>query len=160
MKRSKPLRRGRGLRRSGRLAPVSDRRAAERDEREQVREFVLAAHGYRCALAVHGDCRNEFGGRWRLGDRLDTHEVVRRSQLRGAHLLPLVCLPLCRGHHDLDLVLPVAERVGIRVPRWTVDRYGLELVVAELARVRSGWCSGREVVPFWRADEPVWSAET
>lgn len=160
LRRSGGLRRGRGLVRSTRLHPVSERRASEQEARDTLREAVSAAFGHRCALGGRGDCRNEYGAVWRAGDRLDVHEVIRRSQLPGAHLVPAVCLPLCRGHHNLDVSLPAGESAGIRAPGWTVDRYGVERVVAELARVRAGWCARQPVVPFWRADEPVWSAET
>lgn len=153
MKRSGRLRRTGGLVRSGRLPGASRRRSNERDARARVKATVLADHGYRCVLAGRGDCRAAGGRVWRAGDTLDVHEVVRRSQLPGAHLDERLCVPLCRGHHDLDVRLPVAEQAGIRAPRWTIDRYGVERVVAELARVRAGWCTGIPVVPFWREQD-------
>lgn len=145
MKRSGPIRRRKGL--AARSTAARD----ERNAREAVRVQVSQAFGGRCALYTPGWCRRPGGGFWRPGDELDFHEVIRRGQLAGAHLDPRLVIPLCRAHHDLDLRLSVAEQVGIRAPRWALDRYGLEAVVADLARIRAEYLAGRDPAPpIWR----------
>lgn len=145
MKRSGPIRRRKGL------APRSTRSRDQRNARQAVCATVSAAYRHRCALDTPGWCRGPTGVLWRPGDPLDFHEVVRRSQWPGAHLDARLVIPLCRAHHDLDLRLSVAEQVGIRAPGWAVERYGLDAVLADLARIRADHLAGRTPAPpIWR----------
>lgn len=136
-----------------RLASRSPKRVAEAEAREALRVAVSRAHGDRCALAPTGRCRNVYGDPWRPQDALDPHEVVRRSQRPGSHLERNVVIPLCRWHHDQDRHLPEAQALGIRAPGWTVDQYGLDRVLAELARIRSEVNAGGLRSPAFWLDE-------
>ena len=122
----------------------SKKRASEQTARRAVCVAVLDAYGGRCALSHLGDCTGPTGLPWTQGDGLDFHEIIRRSQLAGAHLNPFLVIPLCRGHHDMDADLGDAQRLGLRAPRWAYDMHGQDAVVAELARLRQ--TPGQ---PFW-----------
>lgn len=126
------------------LKARSKKRTSEQAARKKLCEAVLDAHGGRCALYRLGDCSGPGGAPWRHGDRLEFHEVIRRSQLAGSHLNPFLVIPLCRGHHELDSDLGEAQRLGLRAPRWAYDQHGQDSVVAELSRLRQ--TPGR---PFW-----------
>ena len=145
MKRSGPIRR------RSRLQPRSAATTDARSEREALCARVAAAYGHRCALHTPGECRGAAGYVWRVGDPLDFHEVVRRSQWPGAHLDERFVIPLCRHHHNLDLRLSVAEQVGIRAPRWAYDRLGVDVVLAELSQRRAAYRAGDTLgPPSWR----------
>lgn len=117
--RGKPIERGdTQLERTTRLKPVSDQTAARRPEREAVRKLV-------CALAHLGPCEGI----------IDTHEVVRRSQLKGAAYIDELTIGLCRKHHRLDTYKLTAERIGIRI-RPDFYRQDPERYLAEAARLR------------------------
>lgn len=139
MKRSGPPRR------RTRLRARSQRTVEQQPTRDQVCEQVAAEYRHRCALARFGWCAGPGGMPWRQGGPLDFHEVIRRSQWPGAHLDPRLVIPLCRAHHELDGTLSIAEQHGIRAPRWAVDQYGLDRVLAELARLREHGPG----IPFW-----------
>ena len=159
-KQRKPLERGKPLKRTGelkrsRLAPVSGRRRAERDQRDAVRAATAIEHGWVCVYAARRECRNEWGDPWQPGQHLDIHETIRRSQLTGAHLNALVCVTVCRFHHDVDVSLPAAEAIGLRAPGWTVTRYGIDAVLDEMHRIRAEYnASGTPGTPFWRVTLP------
>ena len=99
------------------------------------RDAVRVAVGTMCVLAWHSDC----------GGPLDVHELVRRGQMKDAPYIRELCVPLCRTHHDLDVRMSVAERLGIRMPRWVWDQHGLA-AVAECERIRAAHGG----TPFWR----------
>ncbi len=112
MKRS-PLVRRTPLARSGRLAPMSERRRRLLPARARVRAVVLARHGWRCAAEgiAPGPC-GFLPGRGAL-------EVDERSggAARGAEWLdPDKCQPLCPVHHDWKHANPAdAYRLGLPV---------------------------------------------
>ena len=119
LRRSAPLRtRGRGLKRGKPLKPVSDKRRAQFDQRDEVRRIVLA-RDRRCLAAALG-----FPGRCRVyGDRepLEVHEVIARSQWADSWLHPEWCIAICPAHHDRithatgeDLLL--ARSLSLRLP--------------------------------------------
>ena len=126
------------------LKSRSKKRASEQTARKRLCEAVLDAYGGECALSQLKGCTGPTGRLWTHGDELEFHEVIRRSQLAGSHLNPFLVIPLCRGHHEMDSDLSVAQRLGLRAPRWAYDRYGQDRIVAELARLRQ---SPGE--PFW-----------
>lgn len=134
LERGKPIERGDSqLARTTRLKPVSDQTAARRPEREAVRKLT-------CALAHLGPCDGP----------IDTHEIVRRSQLKGAAYLDELTIGLCRLHHGWDTYKLFAEWVGLRIP---VDFYKQdpEGTVAEAARRRTD----QSGVPSWWGPEHV-----
>lgn len=124
LKPGKPMDRGKPMERTGpperttRIAPVSDKTKARRPERDAVRKQV-------CALAHLGPCDGP----------IDTHEIVRRSQMKEAAYMDDVTIGACRKHHKLDEFRLTGERIGIRVP---VEVYKRDPVgsVAEAARLR------------------------
>lgn len=138
--RGKPLDRGtselartKAPERTTRLKPVSDQTAARRPEREAVRKLT-------CALSHLGPCEGP----------IDTHEIVRRSQMRESAYMDDLTIGLCRKHHRLDEFKLTAERIGIRIP---VDFYvqDPERYVAEAAELRV-----RAVAPMEPTSEPSW----
>ena len=140
MERGKPLDRGttelartKAPERTTRLAPVSAATKARRPDREAVRKLV-------CALAHLGPCEGV----------IDTHEVVRRSQLKGAAYMDELTIGLCRKHHRLDEFKLTAERIGIRI-RPDFYRQDPERYLAEAARLRV-----LAVDPMAPASEPSW----
>jgi hypothetical protein len=84
------LDRGTGPRRHKRINSVSDRRAAARDERAEVRAAVFARDGGRCRLegSLLGPC---------IGP-LTVHHLWKDGQ--GGPYLPVNLLTLCAGHND------------------------------------------------------------
>lgn len=104
---------------------------------------MLHRDSYRCQLRGNGPC-------W---GPLDVHEVVRRSQHPGSHLIEELCITLCRRHHDLDESRFVAEGLGIRVPDWEYEQRG-EMALAEAAALRGCWRTGITPPP------PSWWPET
>lgn len=123
-----------GLSRTSRLAPVSDKTKARRADRDAVRKHV-------CALAHLGGC----------GGPVDTHEIVRRSQMAEAAYMDDVTIGLCRTpHHDWDLHRLFAEWAGIRIP---VEVYKRDPVgsVEEAAHRRSRL--GRGFPSWWSSQD-------
>ncbi len=119
--------------RATRLKPVSQTVIDRRPERAAVRKL-------RCALAHLGPCDGP----------IDTHEIVRRSQMTESAYTDELTIGLCRKHHRLDTYKLTAERIGIRIP---VDFYvqDPERYVAEAAELRV-----RAVAPMEPTSEPSW----
>lgn len=124
MKRS-PLNRGTSQLKRTKLNPMSKRRKAS----------VLNNRGWRhemrlqpCALRSWSPCSG----------LPDIHEILRRSAFRNSEGHPELCVPLCRRHHQIDDDDPIlAERLGIRIPRWAYD-LDPEGTVAWCAETRAG----------------------
>lgn len=135
--RGKGIERGEGPKRTTKLSQVSDKTKARRGERDAVRQ-------HRCALAHLGGCAGP----------IDTHEIVRRSQMSEAAYMADVIIGLCRRHHGEDEFRLTAERVGIRVPRWVYDQDPVRSV-AEAARLRTIAARPRVAAsePYWWSDE-------
>lgn len=113
MKRS-PLRRRKPLARGGRLRPVSKRRAAQRDERAALVERVLRRDGT-CMARVVGAPGACFGP-------LVGHEIVKRSQMRDAHLVESNVIAVCSFHNTwIEDNPPEAKRLGLWRSRWEAD---------------------------------------
>lgn len=85
------------LKRRTPLARVSKAKRAEIRERARWKPTV-------CVLASRS-CRGP----------IDPHELVRRSQLKGAATDRRLVIGLCRHHHDLDVHKPIAVELGIRI---------------------------------------------
>lgn len=139
LKPSKGLARTQGPERTGpperrtEVNPVSAKREARRGDREAVRKS-------RCALEHLGGCQGI----------VDTHEMVRASQMAEARYMDDVTIGLCRHHHStLDLHRLTGERHGIRIPRWVYDA-NPRRSVDEAARLRTLRGHG---VPYWWGDE-------
>jgi hypothetical protein len=75
-----------------RIKPVSDKRLAEREERDAVRETTLRRAGFRCQAA------GAFG--ILCGGHLDVHELQGRGVRPGGHLDDTNTIALCRIHHS------------------------------------------------------------
>ena len=75
-----------------RLRPVSDKRLAERDERDAVREVTLRRAGFRCQAPGAFGLRCDSGA-------LEVHETFPRGANPGSHLDSTVTMALCRTHH-------------------------------------------------------------
>lgn len=98
----------------GRIKPVSDKRLAERDERDAVRETTLRRAGFRCQAP------GAFG--LRCGGRLDVHETFPRGPNPGSHLDATVTMALCRTHHTYVTDHPqAAHDAGLR--HWSWERH-------------------------------------
>lgn len=83
--------------RSKGLRYQSPKRAAEKPERDAVREHVLN-RDRRCIPAdrgMPGACQ-VYGGR----DPLEVHEIAARGTHPGSHLDPDLCVAACPYHHD------------------------------------------------------------
>lgn len=125
-----------------RLAPVSARRRAEAPVRSKALAAVGRRDGTGCTFRPLGGCVGRVAG----------HEIVRRSQLAGSHLMPEVIVLVCEAHHRLDLHKLTAERWGLRIPRWAYDADPLAAVL-EAGRIRAlrlQRYSGPDTEPFWR----------
>lgn len=111
MKRS-PLVRRAGLRRTGRLAPMSARRRRDLSTRAEVRQAVLARQGWRCAaegMPDLGPCGFLPGRR-----QLEVDELSGGSARRAEWLDTDRCQALCPRHHDWKHAHPAdAYRVGL-----------------------------------------------
>lgn len=126
------------------LRRQSKARAASRPTRRAAVEAAIGRHAT-CALrtapapSVAGAC---FGG-------VVGHELVKRSQLRGAEFDQRLIIGLCVGHnswvedHPLD-----AQRHGVSIPRWVWDRMG-EQALAEAAQLRYLALRGIPGTPSW-----------
>ncbi len=94
-----------------RLRPVSDKRLAERDERNVVREIALRRAMYRCSAP------GAFG--IRCAGPIDVHELQSRGVRPGGHLDPDNCIALCRAHHEHVTTHPAQARIaGLRYESW------------------------------------------
>lgn len=138
MNRGKGLERGEGPKRTTKLNPVSDKTKARRPEREAVRK-------QRCAMSHVGPCEGP----------IDTHEIVRRSQLKDAAYMDELTIGACRLHHGWDTYKLFAEWVGIRI-RPEFYKQDPQGTIAEAARRRMD----RSGVPSWwsPADLDDWRA--
>lgn len=132
MARGKPLDRGEGPKRTSKLNQVSAKTVARRPDRAAVRKA-------RCALSHLGPCAGP----------VDTHEIVRRSQMAEAAYMDDVTIGACRKHHGLDEYRLTGERIGIRIPRAVYDQDPAR-AVAEATRLRACAPSG---VPYWWSDQ-------
>ena len=102
---------------------VSKKRAAERPARLALLRRVIERDG---------GCVAREGGRFDLGTPcgqlpprapLEGHELVRRAQMSGGHLIDENVVALCPRHHDWVTANPeAAKEVGLSVPRWEWDR--------------------------------------
>lgn len=105
LERGKPIERGDSeLKRTGGPAPVSAKKAARRGERDAVRKTE-------CAMKHLGGCSGP----------VDTHEIVRASQMAEARYMNSVTVGACRKHHDWDVHRLFSEWAGLRIPRWAYD---------------------------------------
>lgn len=94
-----------------RLRPVSDKRLAEREQRDAVRETTLRRAGFRCQAP------GAFG--LRCGGSLDVHEVFTRGTCPGSHLDDSATMALCRTHHRYVTDNPqAAHDAGLRYWSW------------------------------------------
>jgi len=87
------------MKRGKRLSPVSAKRLAEKDKRDEVRAITLARAGYRCE-AEKTVPEVQCGFRRPQRSQLEVHEVIPRSVYPGAHLDVRVTQALCPLHHD------------------------------------------------------------
>ncbi len=99
------------------------------------------------------------GYRFPCSGRIDVHEVVRRSKYRDAATDRRVQAHLCRAHHELDGDYLDAQRLGIRVPGWVWQKYGMR-AVREAQQIRTAIFMGRGDArdPFWLTDPEGQSA--
>jgi hypothetical protein len=94
-----------------RLRPVSDKRLAEREQRDDVRETTLRRAMFRCQAP------GAFG--IRCSGVPDVHELQGRGVRPGGHLDPANCVALCRRHHDHVTTHPQDARIaGLRYESW------------------------------------------
>ena len=133
MKRSGPPKRRKPL--AARSARTIERAAERRD--------VVASAERRdrgCALAGYSPCRRPRAG----------HEILRRSAMKGTAYELRFVVTLCGAHHAIDDDDPrLAERLGIRIPRWAWDQYG-EPLLAECAALRESARNGHVGRASWR----------
>lgn len=97
MKRT-PLKRGKPLKRTGRLSHRSKKREEEAAERAIVRAHAYARDGWRCRMAGMGEFFPADVGPCR--GPLDAHEVIPRSAWRAGYLVLDNVVSVCRAHHD------------------------------------------------------------
>lgn len=77
------------------------------------------------------------------------HEVVKRSQLRGAHLNQQLTITLCSVHNGWVEDHPKeAQRCGLSVPGWVWRRDG-DKALREAAMMRRNLMFGIESSPYW-----------
>lgn len=130
-----PIERGDSeLKRTGGPAPVSAKKAARSGERDAVRKTE-------CAMKHLGGCSGP----------VDTHEIVRASQMAEARYMDDVTIGLCRTHHRLDTYRITAERIGIRLPRTVYDS-DPRRAVEEAAMLRVHAARGAMIEPSWWSD--------
>jgi 5-methylcytosine-specific restriction endonuclease McrA len=94
------------------MKPMSERRRAEREEREIVREAALASAGFRCSAPGVGGVR--------CSGPLDVDEIIPRGVRPGGHLEQDNVQVLCRAHHDWKHANP-REAVAAGLRRWSWD---------------------------------------
>lgn len=107
-RRKTPLARGNGLKRTGRLKPISDRRAGRTDDRRAaVAEAFSGPDGNRCALAYRGNCMGPING----------HELIGRYAFSEGIYMPENILPMCDMHNGWVEDNPYeATLIGVRIP--------------------------------------------
>lgn len=95
------------------LKPESDKRKAERPERQRVREITISRAFYGCELrdrVPDVKCWHPDGP-----NKLDVHEIEARGTSPGSHLDEDNTIAVCRSHHDwIDAHIPEAEALGVR----------------------------------------------
>ena len=99
------------------------------------KEHVLNSRGWRyemrlepCALRAWSPCSG----------LPDIHEIIDPPPQRGVGERSGLATPLCRRHRNIDDDDPIlAERLGIRIPRWAYD-LDPEGTVAWCAETRAG----------------------
>lgn len=110
-----PMRRGRGLARGRAPKPMSAKRAAERPQRDAVREHTFARAGWACearTLVPEVEC----------GGPLDCDERTGRGRDPGSHLDASLTQALCRLHHVWVTNHPAeARQRGLRWHSWERD---------------------------------------
>lgn len=104
------------------MRQVSKKRAAERTARLALLERIAKRDG---------GCVARPGGRFDLGTACSTipgryafegHELVRRSQFAGGHLVDDNVVTLCSGHHEFVTANPAAAKsAGLSITRWDWD---------------------------------------
>lgn len=110
MKRSPMPRRSKQMIRS-RIKPVSARRAAQTEQRRDVVAAVLE-RDKRCMARAYGAPGQCMGA-------LVAHEVVKRSQMRDAHLDVENCLAVCWFHNGwIEDHPPDAKALGLVRSNW------------------------------------------
>lgn len=116
------------------------RRAEAPTRKEAVRRAI--GPGAVCALRLPSESGGCYGG-------IVGHELVKRSQLRGAHLDARLIVALCSGHNSWVEDNPLeAQRLGVSIPRWVWDQMG-EAALAEAALLRQAAALGRPRMPSW-----------
>ena len=121
----------------GRLPPMSRKRLDALDERREVVELVRRRDRTCRATHAPGPC----------GGPLDAHEVVSRAVWSGSWLEERAIVLLCRRHHEMVTDWTVlGQALGLVVPRWAFDRYGLDAIVGP--------------GPWWMDAEARYLAET
>lgn len=106
--RGQGLARGKPLARTGRLAPRSPKRIAEREQRAAAIAIAIARDGYRCKAELLVPEVKCWGP-------LDPDEYDQRGVRPGGHLDPANIQMLCRAHHGWKTENEVeAARRGLR----------------------------------------------
>lgn len=133
MKRSGPPKRRKPLNRE------SAKRRSERTERRSVVDAAIKRYGV-CLAKPLGGCAGPLVG----------HEVVKRSQVKDAHLNRKLVIPLCVHHNSWVEDEPLrAQEVGLSLPGWVWRQYG-ERALAEAAILRSAmWGNRVAPTPSW-----------
>lgn len=154
LKRGKPLKPGKALARTGRLkpgkrlAPVSDRRLAERPERAEMRDLVFTRDGRVCRLAGF---RHPGWPDGCMG-QLTVHHLRKEGQ-GGPYTLPNL-LTLCRRHNDWVEEAPralVSDLGLVMSAGETYPQIWHRLIVAGIVR---WWWSGQATDPrLWTEDD-------
>lgn len=89
----------------------SPKRAAEQEQRQAVRDEVMARDGHRCVgptRGLPGVCASPDPSR----PPLEVHEVEARGTHPGSHLRAEVCVTLCQFHHDAVTSPHGADRIA------------------------------------------------
>ena len=116
------------------------RRSEALTRREVVRQAL--GPGAMCSLMLSPDSGRCFGP-------IVGHELVKRSQLRGAHLDRRLIVALCSGHNSWVEDHPLeAQRLGVSIPRWVWDQMGEDALV-EAATLRTVAAAGQPRMPSW-----------
>lgn len=142
LRRGAPLTRGTPLGRGSRIAPVSAKRLAERDDRAEVRTATFARDGWRCvahALVPSAPCTAG----------LECDEEQGRGRNPGSHLDPFATQSLCTICHRIKTERPAIAGVlglyGLNERALRLDRIVTESgpAAAGVATVDAliSWCT-------------------
>lgn len=118
------------------LAHESGRRAAQREQR---RAITAPLAGAVCQARPLGGCMGPIVG----------HEVVKRSQVRDAHMDPRLVIGVCAAHNSWVEDNPYeAQIAGLSVPGWVWRNDGEDALV-DAARRRTSLWTGTPMAPPW-----------